>query len=110
MAAGKFDRRLELESPSTSVSASGGVETIWIRTGYAWAELVSAGGGESTGDDQVTAVQQAVFRIRYRAGITPAMRVVYRGRPYEINDVRESERNRELELRCTALNVQSGNS
>lgn len=110
MAAGKFDRRLSLEAPSTRVSASGGVDQIWTLLGGVWAELVQATGGEARDADQVVAEQKTVFRIRYRRDILPEMRVVYRGRPYAIEDVSEPDRNQHIVLTCSALNVQSGNS
>lgn len=110
MAAGKFDRRITLEAPSNRTKASGSVEVVWTPVGSPWAELVSASGNESAADDQVNAVQRAVFRIRFRRDVTPAMRLIYRGRAYAINDVLEVDRNQMLQISCTALNVQSGPS
>ncbi len=110
MAAGKFDRRITLEACHNRTTAAGAVEQVWNTVASAWAELVSSSGGESFGDDQVTAVARAVWKIRYRPNITTAMRVVARGQAYEINDVSEPDRNRDIVLNCTALNVQSGNA
>lgn len=110
MAAGKFDRRITLEAPSNRTSAAGAVEQVWTRVSDAWAELVSSSGGESFGDDQVTATARSTWKIRYRPNVTTSMRLVARGQVYEINDVTETDRNRELVLSCTALNVQSGNA
>ena len=109
MAAGKFDRRITLEACHTTTTLAGASEQIWRPVASAWAELVSSSGGESFGDDQVTATKRATWRIRYRPNVTTAMRVVFRGQVYEINDVSEPDRNRELVLSCTALNIQSGN-
>lgn len=110
MAAGKFDRRITLEAASSRTSAAGAVEQVWTRVADAWAELVSSSGGESFGDDQVTAITRATWKIRYRPNVTTSMRIVARGQVYEINDVTETDRNRELVLSCTALNIQSGNA
>ena len=110
MAAGKFDRRITLEACHNRITAAGATEQIWTPVASAWAELVSSSGGESFGDDQVTAVTRATWRIRYRTNITTAMRVIARGQVYEINEVSEPDRNRELVLSCTALNVQSGHA
>lgn len=109
MGAGKFDRRITLEACHNRTTAAGATEQVWTTIATVWAELVSSSGGESFGDDQVTAVARATWRIRYRPNVTTAMRLIARGQVYEINDVAEPDRNRAIVLSCTALNVQSGN-
>jgi len=109
MGAGNFDRRVELHAPHNRVTRSGGNERVWTKVTTVWAEQVRSAGGESDLADQVNAVTRATFRIRYRTGMGPDWRLVFRGQTYEINSVSEPVRNQTLELACTALNVQSGN-
>jgi SPP1 family predicted phage head-tail adaptor len=110
MSAGKLNRRITIEAPTNRTSASGAVEQVWNLFANAWAQIISSSGGESFGDDQVTAVSRTNFKIRYIKNVSPAMRVIYRGQAYEINDVSEPDRNEYLMLSCTALNIQSGNA
>jgi head-tail adaptor len=43
-----------------------------------------------------------IFRIRFIAGITPAHRVAFAGRLFEIQEIKEIGRRRHLELRAVA--------
>lgn len=51
---------------------------------------------------QLSAGTRAIFRVRYRAGYTPQMKVVYNGTSYGITYVNEDGYRRYTELVCVS--------
>lgn len=108
MGAGDFDRRIILQEPIPDQGSAGEPVETFAEWQAVWAQLVTVGGGESFASGQRFAQQTTQFRIRYRDGVTPQMRVVYRSKFYKIEDVGEPDRDRTIILTCTILENVSG--
>lgn len=108
MDSGKLNRRIELQSPTHTLDAMGSNVTSWAMWAEPWAMVEYKGGGETFDAERRVAVQNVEITIRYRAGVTPEMRVKLDGKDYKIHDVAEIERREFLLLRCSADDVSSG--
>lgn len=104
MNAGEFDQRVTLQAPSSSVDGLGHRTETWAPVATVWAKAQPLRGREFFAAGQVQSEAAVRFFIRYRAGLTGAMRVVWRGvahalvaEPIDANGKRET-----LELMCSA--------
>lgn len=80
MEIGTLDRRVRIESKSTTQDASYGTEVVtWTTLCTEWANIqeVLPSKGESQAQGIRIADRPARLRMRYRADITSAMRVIY---------------------------------
>ncbi len=98
MRAGALDRRIVIESMSTTRSASGQVTETWAAF-----KTVSAHKRDVRGDERFRAAQiedrvETVWRIRWRDDLDPTMRINYGGVYYEIKGIVELGRHDGLEL------------
>lgn len=66
-----------------------------------WARVVDKGGNEVVIADRITSLMKTIFTIDYREDVTRDMRVVFRGRPYEIVSITENGGSRERYLDVT---------
>jgi SPP1 family predicted phage head-tail adaptor len=108
--AGKLSKRITIQSKATGKGASGGVVGSWsivtwpgVPDGRIWAGVTPLSGNErrSTSHGGEVAEARTEFVIRYRDGITEAMRVSYNGKFYNIRHVKNfNEKNRDLILTC----------
>lgn len=97
---------IAIQRAATTLSAAGSPATAWadlvtLRAGIAdpvTEEIQRAGG---MGDER-----PVTFRTRYVDNITPADRILFCGRRYDINSVTMIGRRRGLEIRATAKGVQ----
>jgi len=102
MQAGRLRHRITIEQKSVQRGAQGGEVVTWT----AFAANVPAEAEPMSGREYVTlrAGQADItirFRLRYLAGVNPAMRVNWNGDPYEIEDVIDVRGRRvQLELMC----------
>lgn len=82
--AGELDQRITLQSPSASVDALGQRVETWSTVATVWAKATPLRGREffAAGAMQSEAVVR--FAIRYRAGLTGAMRVLWRSVPHAL--------------------------
>lgn len=108
--AGERDRRIVLRRRVVSQDSVGQEQGCWQEIGTPWAKVTrSAPGTETDRADQRSAKQVVTFSIRYRAGLEPKdLRVDFDGEVYDVVDVAEVERRRELVLTAYALEVKSG--
>lgn len=98
--AGKLDKQITIEREVETVAASGAVSTAWQVVATVRAELVQRSADEFlTGFGEAEA-GNAVFRIRYLAGLATADRVICGGVVYGIEEIAEQGRRRALELHC----------
>lgn len=83
---GQLDRRIEIQEPTETRTATGGVDTAWAAVARCWAgvEYPLTGNGEDVQGDQSVATTRVVFCIRYRDGLTEKMRIVYKGDNYDL--------------------------
>jgi len=76
----------------------------WEDVVTVWAAVEPLSGREYILAHNVNAEITARIRIRYRPGITPGMRVLYKGRVFDIQAVIDvGERHRELHLMCVEV-------
>jgi SPP1 family predicted phage head-tail adaptor len=76
------------------------IET-WADVATVWASVEPIRGREYFQAAAVNAENTVRFRIRYRPGIMPNMRVLYNGRTFNIQSVIDvNERHREIQLMC----------
>lgn len=108
MPAGKFDRRIRIDTPLQYQESSGAPAEEWQLWREVWAELVIVGGGEGMTNGQRYAQQTVQFRIRATPGVDPSMSIVFQGKRYRIEDVGQPDRNKTLVLTCTVLDNHSG--
>lgn len=100
--AGKLDHQITIERQTETVWASGTVSKDWAPVTTVRAELVQRGADEYLTGYGEAENGNAVFRIRYLAGITTADRVSCDGITYDIDEIAELGRKRALELRAVA--------
>jgi SPP1 family predicted phage head-tail adaptor len=102
--AGKLNRRITIQQLVRVSMPSGGYRPTW--TNVPGCESVPAEsrpwkGWEQMASGQLTPTGQERFRIRYRAGLTAEMQVIYRGRTFNIRNIANiEEANVILELLC----------
>jgi SPP1 family predicted phage head-tail adaptor len=99
MRAGRLDRRITIESATTTQNEYG--ETVETWSSFAAnipATVTPLRGRELFAAQQVVATSELKVQIRYMAGITEAMRVVYDGVTYGIQHVAEIGRRAGIEL------------
>ena len=104
--AGKYRHQLEVQAISASKDSLGQRVQTWatISGGTVWGEAEPLTGRELFAAGQMQAVASVRFRIRYMAGITPDMRIVWTGVPHAIvaPPIDVGGRGRELEILCAA--------
>lgn len=87
--AGALDRRVTLLAPEPLRGAAGGYSESWAPVARICAKVTDLTGREFFAAAQVNAEVTTKFLIRYRAGVTPQMRVRWRDRDYDIVTVAE---------------------
>ena len=102
MRGGKLRRVVSITQPTITQTGTGNPQATWTTfAATVFADIQEQNGKEALQAGQVNAQQLILVNIRYQAGITPKMRVLYGARTFEIMAVRNvNERNRELELTC----------
>lgn len=106
--AGNLDRRVTIQISSLMPDSFGEPIKTWTTFKAVWARVLPQRGDESFVAEQRSSRAEVRLQIRYLAGVTPQMRVLYRGETYEIDDVSEADRNHDLILTCHVFEVQSG--
>ena len=105
MSAGRFDKRLEIQTATQSVDAIGGVALAWATTAKRWGRIEDLAGSEFFDADHVRANLTARITLReIYPGLTPKHRVKYGTRIFNIgNVINAGERNPRAgqELMCT---------
>ena len=93
-----MDRRIRIERSVPDTSFDGAGQDIWVPVATVWAEVRQQGGREYLTDGFNNAERRRVFFIRWMDGVTAAHRVVYEGKPHDIQEVREIGRHDGIEL------------
>lgn len=105
MNAGKLDRRITIERATTTTNAFGEAVKTWAPLATVWAHVIDVSDGEVWRAAEVQATITTRFQIRWSPAsstITPLDRVIYQGRTYDINRVKELQRRRGLEITASA--------
>lgn len=79
-----LDQRLTLQAPPASRDAAGQKLQAWVDVATVWASIKVRSGRDFAAADAPQASSTISVRIRLRAGVTGAMRVVWRGQPFDI--------------------------
>ncbi len=102
MIAGRLDRKITIQEPTTTLNDYGEEETTWSKVADVWAEVKQQSARETWGAGKVAETEIA-FKIRYRTGIDETCRVIYDSVNYDITGVREIGRQDGLEIMAKAI-------
>ena len=102
MRAGKLDRTIVIERATNGVTGDGTPVTAWAPVATMRAQIVKRSADDTSHDTGAVTVTTVTFRTRFLDGVTPADRVTYAGRAFDIAEVVELGRREGLDLRCTA--------
>ncbi|PRC93084.1 phage head closure protein [Solimicrobium silvestre] len=87
MNSGQLNRRITIQAASTKQDALGQPIDGWSEVATVWAGITDINGREFIAAAAVQNTVQTKIIIRYRAGITPAMRVLHKDSIYNIEAV-----------------------
>lgn len=101
MDAGRLDKRIVIEAPTTGQNALGEPTRSWATLATVWAAVEPLQGREFWAQQQVQNEVSSRVRIRYRTGITTDCRISYAGRILGIVSIIDpKEAHEELQLMC----------
>jgi SPP1 family predicted phage head-tail adaptor len=95
-----LDKRVTVQAKTVSYNGYNEPIETWSELATVWAQAITSGtkGREFTAAQKLFAEVSIVFRIRYRADVTPLHRVVYAGRTFGILAVEDAELTHECML------------
>jgi len=88
MRAGAMRSFIEIQSASETPNTFGERVQTWGGVAQVWCEFRNVTGRERFAADQIQGQVVAIARMRYLAGITPKMRVLFHGKTYLIRALR----------------------
>lgn len=102
--AGDLRERITLQSPPTGRDSLGQRSGAWVDEATVWAAAWPLSSRELLAAGQIQSEVTVRFRIRYRAGVLPSWRVLWRGVPHAIvgDPIDVQGRKVALDLMCTA--------
>ena len=101
MQSGKLRHKVTIERKIETKSTTGAVAVTWETFTPIWASIETLKAYEKAASAGTWPKADVKVCCRYKAGVLPTMRVVYRGIVYSILGINNiEERNRELELIC----------
>jgi SPP1 family predicted phage head-tail adaptor len=104
-ASGRMKRRVTLQRATVAANSFNELVETWATLATVWAERRDVSAAEAYRAQEVGAQITTRFRIRYSsdiADLNPRDRLVFSGLVYQITGVRESVRNRWLEIDTVA--------
>ncbi len=102
MRSGRLDRIITLQRAITTQDSYGEEIKTWTDIADVWAERQQLRGEERWQAQQTVAKIEAIYRIRWKAGLTPIDRLIDDGRIYDIQACSEIGRREGLELQVSA--------
>lgn len=85
---GELQHRVELQQQSqVQNTTTGEMVTTWVTVARPWAQIVPLSGREFLASGAEQSEVRGRIAIRYRGGVTAAMRIVHRGKYYNIHAV-----------------------
>ena len=109
MSSGRLRQRITIQERVSSTDSRGFQHVSWQDICTVWAAAENLRGREFFAAAAVQAEHTVKFTIRYREGITPAMRIVFDGKTYNITGIDHGQyRKRHLEIRAMEVEA-SGN-
>jgi len=85
--AGQLDRRITIQSFTTSTDDFGEVIQSFTTLANVWAKVEEKSGSEGEDGNQLVATRKVEFFIRYRSDINEQMRIVYEGQTHKIEAI-----------------------
>ncbi len=82
--AGDLRHRLVLQAPPTTRDGLGARSGAWVTQATVWGAAWPVSAREQLAAGQINSEATVRFRIRYRAGVLPSWRVLWRGVPHAI--------------------------
>lgn len=98
MNAGRFDRRIEIQSRTEARDNHGGPSYTWATHCLPWANVREGDGSQGVQGDSKEAVLPVLFTIRYRSDIQYSMRILYQDQYYLIEGLSEITRRGYLQI------------
>ena len=89
---GRLDRKIVIESKTTTTNEVGEPVSTWSTYHTAFAAVQRVGGSEVEEASKTTATRKVKFKLRYYAGIDETMRVLYDSSYYDITEIQELDR------------------
>ena len=102
IAAGDLDRRITIERAIITADEYGNSVESWGAFATVWSKVTHVSDGEKWKAAEVGAHVDTRFLIRWGFSVTPLDRVIYDGRVYSINGVKEIGRREGQELSTSA--------
>jgi len=100
-AIGRLRHRLTLEAAARTPDGGGGAAETWTTVAEVWGQIRPTGGSEAFDADALAGRISHEITLRYRDGVTPAMRFAHGSRRFEIAAVIDvDERRRWLKCLC----------
>jgi SPP1 family predicted phage head-tail adaptor len=101
MRAGELQHRVALQTQASTQDTFGAPAGAWSTAMTVWAKVEAPGGGsEAIVQERAEAIISHVVTLRYREGITAAMRAVWRGKTLQIQSVAPDNNLRYIVLQC----------
>lgn len=98
---GNMRRQITIQQQAATQNALGEEIPSWTTFATCWASIEPMNGRELLAAQQVQSQVNTRITIRYRDGVTPAMRILYKSRYFDIQSIQDiEERNRFLVLQC----------
>ena len=83
----RLRQRITIQQQSQTPDTGGGFSRSWGNVATVWAEVIPISGREVLANQQLQGQVTHRITIRYRSGVTTAMRVAYEGRVFNIRSV-----------------------
>lgn len=85
--AGQLDRRITIQSFTTTTDDFGEVVKSFTTLANVWAKVEDKRGNEGEDGNQLVATKRVEFLIRYRSDINEQMRIQYNNETYKIEAI-----------------------
>lgn len=103
MSIGSMRQRILFQQRSPGVDALGQPSTTWLTVCEVWAEITALAGRELTVGRLERAESSTRLVVRYRSGLSTAMRVQHGANFYDITEISDLDgRKRYLQIMCKA--------
>jgi SPP1 family predicted phage head-tail adaptor len=102
---GDFNKRIILQSQSSTYDLAGQQVESWSTFATVWANIKHNSGLETIKSDALASTVKTSIRIRYLSGVHAGMRVIYSGLQYEVTAVLPHVgEKRYIDLVCRLIN------
>ena len=84
---GMLNRRISIQEKQTTTTPTGGQDVVWVQVVAPFAYLKPLNGRERVFANRLNATGDTIATIHYRADLNESMKVVYRGKEYQIRSI-----------------------